>query len=214
LNDEATEASGPKPLDFSSIVLPAASITQLHSASQAEILEFLRQSPEDCEVPVVDSETILPVQGSEPRRNGLYNFVPEATPFSVKPSPEDNPAIPDIKPIAEALPLSDDRRIAPTPRNASVPTLYLLIRDAKGNLNVEDSYPFDAYVKEYTVPEFFDFFSEVSGIPSRSLGTLVFRMNFGENRRIKVQRHSGENVWRKMWKEVHVEFKVAVSRVN
>lgn len=178
-----TSIGGRTPTD-SVLVAPATSRESLNGPGDLS----QKTQPEDC------------VQGIEPRRNGIYAFVPDPIPFSTFPPTEDKlpPQPPTTMiPRAEKSSLSSDRRIAKYVRDPNIKTLELLIEDAFGNINIEDVYLFDTYVKHYSVTEFFEFYSQASGVALRDLTSLVFVTTFGKSRSFRVTK-SGYDIWRRL----------------
>jgi hypothetical protein len=149
--------------------------------SQVEPLLSIQSSLQNQNDPTENATQEVRPQTSRP-----YNFIPNPNPYTSSRSNTD------------VLPTSTDGHLIKT-YDPNTQNLVLIIDDASGNL--DQVYPFQAYMKDSTLDEFFSFYSRISGTPFERIKRLEFGMMFGptERRRtLKVPRLHGEAAWMRL----------------
>jgi hypothetical protein len=151
--------------------------------------------------PILQGEPMLSIQSSPQNRNNATENTPqEVRPHTSRPYN----FIPDPDPYTAIRSSSD---VLPTPTNDSLITTYnphtqnlvLIIDEASGNL--DQVYPFQVYMQDSTLDEFFSFYSRVSGTPLDRIRGLEFGKMFGPSKRrrtYKVPRFNGEAMWMRL----------------
>ncbi|KUJ07259.1 uncharacterized protein LY89DRAFT_360971 [Mollisia scopiformis] len=136
-----------------------------------------------------------------------YAIVPTPTPSSTKPSPSDQPTIPDTKPNLERSPFNPI-----TLRDPNFKTLELVIALEDGSINFDNAFPFQ-HAENHKLEEFFDFCSTVSQVPIFRLKSLTLTLAFGKRQNFSVQRTGDlvkdEQLWKKTKNIILVLFKNA-----
>ncbi|KAE8443475.1 hypothetical protein EG329_001872 [Mollisiaceae sp. DMI_Dod_QoI] len=134
-----------------------------------------------------------------PKFNSSYAIVPPSTPFSTKPSPSEESALPQANnppseqsALAKTKPNLERSLFKPiTDRDPNIKTFEIVIALEDGTIDVDNAFSFQ-HAQDATLAEFFDFYSIVSGVPNFKLKALTFTPAFGTGYRVVKMERVGD----------------------